>query len=567
MAYLAIQTAASTLVLHDDGDTAAYHMESAAFPAPAKRDSVLAAMRWGARVPGSWDDLAERIIGIHCLGATEADAEDSLLALQRAVDSHRAKLLWRSSAASPLIWTTIRTAEVREESVSRPHRSEGILRVTLTLVTDSEWSGAGIAFSGTDVTVADGDRPARMRLKVTSNSANPLIGLGIKNAPAAGYDPLDTVGSPAAVNLSGTYAALHTAEVKDTAAMRGSHVVVADVATNAAAAASTRYRAVAATTGSGVSGTATATHNSTAALATSTRLTALPGTVDIPAGGVPGIETGSGYASESAVITQATNTGTRTFSNAYYPDAYTRMVAIQQTFAGFGGLVTGVSYTVATAPSSTMNWYLELRNSSGVSISARYHIPVSVGTHKVTFDEPVYVPAGQTWAFVIGQRHAESNSIGLAYGASAYANGALTTPLGTSNAQSTDDLVFTVHGQVPLGFGSTVTVHANCSEGSKTATLSSVTLLPADDFAAVIERAFGANEGVLIEATDPLAPPAVYLTTSTDGTAGPAVAPSAWHGAARLPVGVNKLVVAAKGTVSVSGTYHPCYSNAAAGSL
>ena len=136
-----------------------------------------------------------------------------------------------------------------------------------------------------------------------------------------------------------------------------------------------------------------------------------------------------------------------------------------------------------------------------------------------------------------------------------------------SIVDSTADLYFKVMGAIPLGFDSSVTVQANCTESSKTATLTNLTLLPADTFCAVYEREFLANQGVLIEATDPIAPPAAYLTASTAGTAGPAVAPVVYHGTPRLPVGVNRVVTACDGDVTISGEWMPCYSNAAAGSL
>ena len=567
MSYLAIQHSGGTLVLHDDGDTSAYHMESAAFPAPVKRSPVELAMRYGANLSGPLDELAERTIVVDCTGDTEADAEDSLLALQRAVDSHRAKLLWQSSSASPMIWTTIRNAEVREETVSRPHRTDGLLRVTLTLVTDSEWTGASVAFTGDEVVVSDGDRPARLRLKLTSASANPCLGLGIKSSPGADYSPVDTVGSPAAVNLTSTYANLHTAAAIDTAANTGSHLAVAKVATNATAAASTRYRAVASVTGSGMSDSSLATHNSTAALATTARYTPLPGLVRIPAGGVPGIQTGSGFSAEAVQIENDVDDGTRTLqAGTLLSNPLALVLDIAQSFTTYAGRVTAFEYTIDSEPTAAVSWTLELRNASGAVVASVSDPDMTAGTHKVSIPA-TETPAGETWSFaLVSEQWSTTFSVGLAYSNGDYAGGALTTPEGSGESPG-DDLTFAVYGKLALGFDSTVTVQGNCSEESKTATLSEVVLLPADHFAATYEHAFGADEGVLIENTDPLGTPAAYLTTSTEGTAGPAVAPSAYYGSPRLPVGSNLFVTAADGTLTISGEYMPCWSNAAAGRL
>ena len=564
--YLAIQTSMTVLALSDPVNATGYRVRDLAFPAPSKTSAAERAMRWGTKVSGNWDELAERVIELDVVGATEAVAENNLLVLQRAVDSHRAQLVWRSDTASQTIWTTIRTAQVTEGRVDKLRRAQGLIRVTLTLVTDAEWTGAGVAFSESPIVVSDGDRPARFRLKLTSSAANSLIGVGLKSDPSDDYAPTDTIGTPSATNLTAAYAALHTPTVIDTNAHKGQHVVVAKVATNAVAAASTRYRAVAAVTGSGVSDSASATKDSRAAQATTARWTALPGLVDIPAGGVPGIEMGSGWGAESVQTENTVDDGSKTLSSV--PDVTTHWLRARQTFKGFTGLITAIEYTIDVVQSATTvdPAYPAVRIDNGRSSQTIYGIPATAGTHKVELPTPLDVRTSDTPYFELFFMSLSSFTVGLAVSNGDYADGVLTTPSG-SGASTGDDLTFKVYGQSPLGFDSTVTVQANCSESSKTATLSAVTLLPADDFAAVYEHAFGANEGVLIEATDPLSPPAAYLTTSTDGTAGPTVAPSAYAGTPRLRPGVNQIVTAADGTVSLSGVWMPCYSNAAAGSL
>lgn len=267
--------------------------------------------------------------------------------------------------------------------------------------------------------------------------------------------------------------------------------------------------------------------------------TALPGLVDIPAGGVPGIETGSGYGAE--VLNESYGTASYSLASTHHgeftftPDSSFRLTRIK--FYGRKFLWSTAVHTV------------RIRRSGGDTLAIGVlTLATTDGDAYAEFDSSVDLSGGVE--YVLSVHTTTEDGFVLFYSSGTFAQ-----------------LYFVTYGKTPLGFDSTVTVQAKCSESSKTATLSSVTLLPADDFAAVYEHAFGANEGVLIEATDPLSPPAAYLTTSTDGTAGPTVAPSAYAGTPRLRPGVNQIVTAADGTVSLSGVWMPCYSNAAAGSL
>ena len=690
--YLAIQTSMTVLALSDPVNATGYRVRDLAFPAPSKTSAAERAMRWGTKVSGNWDELAERVIELDVVGATEAVAENNLLVLQRAVDSHRAQLVWRSDTASQTIWTTIRTAQVTESRVDALRRAQGKIRVTISLVTDSTWFGDGVPFSGTSashiiVDVTKGDRPAPFRIKATASSANSLLGLGIKPNPAAAYDPVDTVASPAAVTLASAYADLHTAEVKDTNAHKGQHVAVARVATNAATAANTRYRAVASVTGSGVAASAAATKDSRAAQATAARLTVLPGLVDIPAGGVPGIEAGSGYA--TPVVTNINTTAPSTTTQSLWrrftvaarsihtgavvrvlngPAASHVWISLRNSAGavitaasaavpgnhdgeitvtwGFSPELTPGDYEIHGAPGSGVSLYYggasvtggafhggvpyvgiltegatsniiaqdsagsvytglgefwqtftlasrtritgiavncrtpdggdlvaRITSTSGVSLSGWVEL-MHAGPRQMisrTLSTPIELSAGEYRLLLTSSYHL--NEIGHST-ANPYAGGRSSVDAAhdigfrvVGRAASPCDMYLRISTALPLGFDSTVTVQGNCSESARTATLTSLTLLPADDFAVVVERAFSANEGILIEATDPLTPPAVYLTTSADGTAGPALAPTAWHGAPRLPVASNRIVSAGEGMLTVSGVYYPCYSNAAAGSL
>ena len=541
------------------------------FPAPASRHAAAAIT--GARVPLD-DDYAVRVISVTVRGDTIADAEDTLNALKRACETYRAKLYWRSSESAPMLYTTIRHAYVTESDIDWLERNDGTISATLTLTTDSEWTGEAVEFApdpitGPDtlaVTVAQGDRPARTRLKLTSASANTAFGIGVAHEAGEDFEPIDTYETPSAVNLTSTYAALGTAPAIDTNDNRGSYVVVPRVTTNPAAAASTRYRCVASVTGAGVATSATATHHSIAARATGAyRYTALPGLVAIPAGAVPDIQTGSGVGPEAVLVEQDTATGAYSSPGGwnYYRVGQTVVLAA-------GALITAFEYTVTVAPTTVNFVTLEVRlGSVSGSVVSQRNLSVanlSVGTHKINLTTP-FVSAGGTYAFCL--YYNLFNAFSLATASGQYADGVMfidPVPVGGGPAAGTD-MQFTVYGQTSLSFDTATSIQASCAEGSKTATLSHTVRLPADDFAAVVYGTFGADEGIMLEATDPFSDPVVYETTEEDGHAGPALAPAVWHGSPRLRPGVNTLVVAGEGTITVAGQYYPCYSNAAAGSL
>jgi len=131
----------------------------------------------------------------------------------------------------------------------------------------------------------------------------------------------------------------------------------------------------------------------------------------------------------------------------------------------------------------------------------------------------------------------------------------------------TVDFYFKIRGELPLGFDATIDIEAKCSESSKTGTVSEVVRVPASHFAVVIPASYDVSDGFLIDAVDPLVPPAAYSTTSTTGTAGPALSPSVWHGIPAIWPGTNRLVLFGNGTSKIQITYYPCYSHAAAGEL
>ncbi len=718
--YVAIQHSGGIVVLSSHGEHGAYGLFDPSLPAPEVREQVRQALFFGARVTGPRDEFATRSLPVVCMAASGPEAEDLLNALSRSVREHRARILWRSWPGMPTIWTTIRSATVREESSRMVLRNQGLLYAQVSLTTDAEWTGDAV--SGTEV--VRGDRPARMRLKITSPSANALLGVGIKNDPGDEYDPHFVEGSPAAQGLTSTFEPLHVADAIDTNTFRGSHIAVAKLATNATQADFTRYRTVAKTSGSGVAASALAPHDSVAALATAARWQAMPGIIDIPAGGVPGIEVGSGLGEPVVVSPFADGTdevaiGEAVFRREDLPrgehvgfDTRLKNTSAEPRVVRFelhrdlpSGFQTGwgefAGHLAATE--------VELAGSFDGTVEARWDSPVSVspGTHHMvvspggfgTKDDVVVVGArgtggggmyaGTYWHDGIWKSSPEtllSQGSGTAYshigrvdgvayrerqtltfarsvkitGGIIHARSESGTPVltvngfngeplgpavttsttatditfgtgstqyvipagqeggvsvaaitldvatitsgirvyraetnpyaggirqrvvgGTVTDHPTHDLRMSLTGydsepfifrsahvmRLPLGFDTEVTIEGMCSEESKTATYHGMTLLPADDFAAVFEYAFPAGWGVIIEAVDPLSPAATYLTTATEGTAGTAIMALSWQGAPRLPLGTNEIVTVGDGSIAVTCEHYPCYSNAAAGSL
>ncbi|MDZ4181160.1 MAG: hypothetical protein U1E29_18310 [Coriobacteriia bacterium] len=557
-----------------------YRAHSLSLPAPEMLSAAQEAAVSGLRVSGPVDDLAAYSLGVDCIGATEALAEASLLVLSRTVRQHRAKLYWRSRDDGVLLYTIVHHAQLSEGEYSKCDRSGGLITASLSLVCDDAWTrvdgtdiSGNITAPGTlDVTVSHGDRPALVLFKAVSDtSGNTAICVGRKLDPMEDYDPIDTIAAPAAVNLTTAYAALAAAPALDTAANEGPHIVVPRVTTSAVAPSSTLYRARLSVTGSGIATVITATHDPAPGIGAGYRWTPLPGTANIPCGGVPGIATGVGYASESVITQNTVDDGTGTFASEVSAGA--SRIYLRQSFPAFDGLLTAFEYTIDAAPGSTMHpGFPQLalyRLRGGVyTLTMTIDIPGTVGTHKVSVASPADILASDTvFADLMFYSDGPAYTVGLARSNGDYAGGALSTPIGSGESAG-DDLTFKVYGRRPLGFDSALAMQAKCSESSKTATLSHVGRLPADGFAAVYPAAYAAAEGILIDDSDPMrSTPLAYICAAAAGTAGPMVSPTMFAGSPRPEPGVNRYIVLADGTVTVSGTYWPRYSHAAAESL
>ena len=572
MPYLAIHTPTDQLLLGTGGTT--YKAHDVRLPAPRPRTTIALAQKWGARVTGRFHELAERSIPLDILADTEVEAETALIALQRAVDTHRARLMWQSDEGRPLIYSTIRAAHVSESQLGKD-RKHGQIDVIFECVTDDYWTDTeGIAFPPLgqtlphlwDITSTKGDRPGRCQMKFTASSANTLLGFSIEVDPADDYDSIDEH-TPSAETLTSDYASIITAPAFDTNANRGPTVLMTRFATNAVDPTNTRLRAVASVAGSGVSDTAEAEYDSVAASAAGPVWIALPSTAYIPAGGIPRLSTGSGFGAE-AVLESAT------VRNAEHDIAATGGTRVAETFEPGEAILLAVTAYIDNDSGESVTVYADLyaTDENGAPTGwalAHGGAVAAIGYDaelKMTFFNP-YTSADQVYALVLYTSSGVSSVYADFDTNGGHADGDMYELDPLWEELVGDDLYFKVHGRESLGFNSYVDIEAKCSESSKTGTVYDVVRLMASHFAVVVPDDYDASDGFLIDAEDPIDPPAIFSTVFATGTAGPALSPSVWIGTPAIWPGVNRFTLIGDGTSALQGTYWPCYSHAAAGEL
>lgn len=589
--YLALEPVSdATLVLnaHGTGPTESFFVLDQAFPAPEKRPEVMNALLSGETMDGitSTHEHAVRSIGLFCMGADEPTAEATLICLAKTANKPGTHLVWQSNEGSPIVRTPVLSGDVGEEEMSRSQREQGKILVRLSLVTLSDWYGEGVEWSGTTVVVERGDRPAPFRMKVTRNAAGNLYAFAVKHNADPAYGTF-RAGPNTATNLTTAWADLDTPTTFDTEVYKGKYIPFARVSTNASTPANTRLRVVGSTTGSGVPTVMTSEHDSTHHVGAGAWGTQswhpLPGPLRIPTGGVPGIDTPGGYGAEGNIASVTTGNEldvTQTLNPTYA----TRVLSSQSITLAHGQRLKSLSvpfdvvsmvnahyHVVVTAGLwATRSW--AQFSPAGALRSQTFVLPGSVGTHTATFDLGDFVVPSSGEYYLVFHIHYDDTPgsewvIRHRYSATdVYADGSRVAR-STPYADMTGDYRFTLTGQTLLAFTASVAIQGRCSESSKTATLNGYILMPIDHWCASYPHSFAAGDGLLFEAADPKKPPVAYLTTSTAGTAGVAVAPTVWYGYPSLAPGRNYISIVGSGTVTLSGTYYPCYSNAAAGVL
>ena len=493
--YLAV---GSVVVEPGDG-SADYHVNAMSFPEPSPDGA-------------GGHDPAVRTIRLRVDGSSASDISANIAALrQQCVRGKR--LYFRPSASGSVLECRIREASLVEESYDPLRRSVAPAStfLTLTAKTDPYWLGPwGADVTPTvstvpghfDVTTVAGEVDALVRIRAIFADNGTAAMIAVKPDPGTGYDYLDDYGTDAATsdaNAVGTYklassgtvdASLSdhwTAPTIDTNDNRGRHLVIARIDHNATTSSNVTVRATTTTTGNAIAESVTV-NEQTRALSSADLIGYELGDVAIPAGAVPDLSAGSGYNPEAVQTENTVDDGTLTLTSSASGDW---PLAIQQTFAGFTGLVTAIEYTIDVAPATTEIYshspVLTLQRNAQ-NVATVENIPDTTGTHKVALPSPVSVDASDSLQFRIAFSRAPSFTVGVAHSNGDYTSGALTMVEG-AGAATGDDLTFKVYGQTPTAFNTSNTIQAACSESSKTVNLDYVQRIPVDYAALVYRRA------------------------------------------------------------------------------
>ena len=510
---------------------------------PALKSDVADALAAGERVAdGDWHEPCERALTIACKGATDEAAEASANALVALMRKHGTVL---EVAGSEALSTTIRSVGVQPrtwDATTLIEREQGYIVYDVELVTDPYWYGAEVDASGYTLTAVPstvafasipGEVPALTRLKFTCAddlAATGFLAIGLRSfdteADASGYDAIDDYSGAADGNalggaesatltMTGTWQNIATPPNIDTAANEGRHAVFARVECSAATAtvdATTDYRYASVVTGSdGSIGTAPAYGDTTdASLGTGEGFEVVYlGEANVPAGAVPDVATGSGWSTESVIIDNSTDGGTRTLAAADLGTTWS--LRVQQTFPSVVRL-TKYEFTVDAAPTlhPDSGSYVEFLNAVG-SVLARVSHTFVAGLNTVTPPTPLEGVVAAKFSC----NSTQDFDIGVAYNHNVYANGALTALAfgGGGDIVSGDDLTFKVYGQTQLGFVCEVEVNA-LNAGAGTVKHDTDCLIPIDEYACIIAADLGtANRGALIDSTGDA--PIAYMTDTS----------------------------------------------------
>lgn len=355
-----------------------------------------------------------------------------------------------------------------------------------------------------------GSMPAPFRLALTNDQAVTGATVGFRHTPDAALSPLqDYQGSADATALTGEYAgatmtaggiAVGTPETLDTNAHRGWWYACARLRQPDATPADTTYLARSVVTGSGMTGTQTFDSAALPATVTDLYEHVRLGPVPIPAGAVPDLATGAPVS-----VGNNNDDGVRKLTAAISATHYALWA--RQTFETFRGYIDTYTYTITKiAPGEVVDGSLYILDDLGnvAHKQALLSSEMQVGTHTVALASPVRTEAGLTYAADVRlQRLVAAGlfSVEFAYSNGDYADGALTTPVGSGESAG-DDLKFAVAGRAHITFDSTVGVLA-ANAGAGTVRLDTLALVPGDEFVAMADVTHAANEGMLIDAMDP----------------------------------------------------------------
>lgn len=493
------QLAVGALVLENAAHTTPYEVKSMRFPAP------------GPDGRGGWRP-AVREIGIRVTGTDASSLDANVAAVHRAC-VRDALLSFAPSAAGTPRTTRIRDAVVAERDVDMLGIKSLERYLTLTLTTDPHWlapwssetTASLTAVPGTFV-ISDpgGEDDALVSMRVIASASARGLFLGAMPDAATGFNPIDDYGASGAGTadanaltgykvasmLTATMAAVGTAPAFDTNANRGTYIPIVRMDSNAASVATTAYRVVQRVTGNAISASTDVATASVTPRAVDLVATELE-RISVPSGGVPDLETGSGWSAEDALLTQADASGSLLVNagrgatgdlngDLYFYQTYTTAVSV---------MLTAFEFTVVTAPTTTTGWELQvIRVSDWTVLRTSTVASMATGVHKVAFTE-VETADGDVYQFrVIAPGAAGFNDESCVIDSSAssvYADGVAGESFG---GDSTKDLTCKVYGKTRLGFNSYSIVQATDSaDAFKIANLDYLVRVPVD-YAALAYR-------------------------------------------------------------------------------
>jgi hypothetical protein len=468
-----------------------YHVTSMSFPEPDPDGC-------GGHRP------AKRELTLRVEGSTAAELSSNIAALRRQCVRDE-RLHFRPGLVGDILECRIREASVVEDNYD-PLRRSGTANfntyLTLSILTDPYWLGAWT--DDVTPTVSEvpghfdvtptGEVDALVRLRAVFADQGTVAAIGVKPEPGASYDYVDDYGTSSDTsdaNAVGGYKVgevvdsslagneIGTAPNIDTNDNRGRHLVLARMDSTATTASSNTARVQTITTGNAIADSVTVSE-STVTFSSNALIGYEMGTIQIPAGQVPDLDTGSGYAAETLAYSQTTEDADTVGLTAYQTvglaagEKLTKAVFKTGTLTSAGG-----AYVEVYATDSGLATGGVLCSSAIKSVSAS-NTEYSFGLDWTAPSAATYAlkvrPATGTTALTTRWR---KNSTG------GFAGG---EELSDSNTAVTgDDLYFKLYTKLPLGFNTTNPIQAACSESSKTIALDYVQRIPVD-FAALVYR-------------------------------------------------------------------------------
>jgi hypothetical protein len=480
------------------------------FPKAKPTAIGLAAQASGAVPQESHYDLAGFTLPILFTATTSELVQDDIEATEAALRSNMTVTASYGPAS--------KTARLKDITLESVVWDEAGLSATAT------WSGAYYAATigrnhTIPITIADGigtqaitdiggNLAADTDLTLVTGALTDLIACGIKVAPAADYDPTDTyAGTPVTMTAANTDYSLGSAPARDINANRGSHYVIAKVATNATTPAHTGVGVE--TTNAGV----TAPRSKVPAVASGNLLL---GKVKIPVAEVPGGGSEAVWGSPAAGYSYTAGT-----IEAYVP------------VASFG---TVGQFTIASRKAVSIELERPTADSSALIVQFQNTADSSIAQVSLLAGGSSgwnYLPSG------VAVLPAGTYNIGIRCPSNA------TQRVHLAGSGSPPPANLKIYMRDVITFDASNTVRARCSDAGKTATLSALTRIPSGS-ALIVPATFAAGAGIRYSAGG------VYPFNGTSVT-GAALVADRGDSEFAVPPGDSMLVVHAGGGANATG--------------